>query len=77
MGNIQRPFILFRKIVTIVTIFQQRDIWAERSLRDESESVITTAERVEVIEIEHDVRKTPSSTYFGDYHGGDYPAMIR
>ena len=25
MGNIQRPFILFRKIVTIVTIFQQRD----------------------------------------------------
>ncbi len=34
--------------------------------RDEFESVITTAERVEVIEIEHDVRKTPSSTYFGD-----------
>ncbi len=38
----------------------------ERSLREDLESLITTAERVEVIEIEDDVRKTPSSTYFGE-----------
>ncbi len=53
-------------------------IWAERSLRDDLENVKRTEERVEVIEIEHDVRKTPSSMYFGDYITlGTKPRQIR
>ena len=46
---------------------QTNYIWVERSQGDKVRSVISTAEHVGFIELQHDFLETSSVSYFGDY----------